>query len=152
VRQSRGTITGQMRKLGSSVDWSRERFTLDENLSRAVRRVFVTLYRDGLIYRDRYIVNWCPRCRTALSDLEVIHKETAGKLYHVKYPLADGSGAITVATTRPETMLGDTGIAVNPEDERYAALVGQRAILPVIGRELPIVADAFRSPRPPGRP
>jgi valyl-tRNA synthetase len=146
VEQSRGTITGQMRKLGSSVDWSRERFTLDENLSRAVRRVFVSLYRDGLIYRGAYIVNWCPRCRTALSDLEVIHQETGGRLYHVDYPLADGSGVVTVATTRPETMLGDTGLAVHPGDERFSGLVGRRARLPVIGRELPIVADDFVNP------
>jgi valyl-tRNA synthetase len=146
VRQSHGTITGQMRKLGESVDWSRERFTLDDNLSRAVRRVFVTLYREGLVYRDRYIVNWCPRCRTALSDLEVIHKDTAGKLWYVRY-LAVGDGEpITVATTRPETMLGDTGIAVNPADERYLRTVGRTVRLPIIGRELKVVADEFVDP------
>ena len=146
VRQSHGTITGQMRKLGESVDWSRERFTLDDNLSRAVRRVFVTLYHEGLIYRDRYIVNWCPRCRTALSDLEVIHKDTAGKLWYVQYPGVGGGEPITVATTRPETMLGDTGIAVNPADERYIRAVGRAVRLPIIGRELKVVADDFVDP------
>jgi valyl-tRNA synthetase len=145
VRQSHETITGQMRKLGESVDWSRERFTLDESLSRAVRRVFVTLYREGLIYRDKYIVNWCPRCRTALSDLEVVHKETTGKLWYVRYPGIDGP-SVTVATTRPETMLGDTAIAVNPSDERYRAQLGHKVRLPVIGRELPVVADEFVDP------
>ena len=146
ARQSRGTITGQMRMLGSSVDWSRERFTLDENLSRAVRRVFVSLYHEGLIYRGRYIINWCPRCRTALSDLEVVHRETSGKLYHIRYPSVTGEGAVTVATTRPETMLGDTGVAVHPEDGRYRQLVGQRLRLPVIGRELPVIADELVDP------
>jgi len=143
AEQSKGTIVGQMQRLGSSVDWSRERFTLDESLSRAVRRVFVSLYKEGLIYRGNYIVNWCPRCSTALSDLEVIHKETDGKLYHVQYTLVDGEGSLTIATTRPETMLGDTAIAVNPDDSRYQSLVGRRVFLPVIGRELPIVADEF---------
>ncbi|MCY4025758.1 MAG: valine--tRNA ligase, partial [Acidobacteria bacterium] len=146
VRKSHGTITSQMRKLGSSVDWSRERFTLDETLSQAVRRVFVTLYREGQIYRGRYLVSWCPRCRTALSDLEVIHKPTRGRLWHIRYPYVDGSGAVTVATTRPETMLGDTAVAVHPGDERYAGRLGQRLRLPVIGRELPIVADDFVDP------
>ena len=146
VEQSHDVITGQMRKLGSSVDWSRERFTLDENLSRAVRHVFVSLHREGLIYRDKYIVNWCPRCRTALSDLEVDHHDTSGKLYHVLYPSLDGEGGVIVATTRPETMLGDTGVAVHPDDERYRALVGSRVRLPVVGRELPIVADEFVDP------
>jgi len=146
VRRSHGTITGQMRKLGESVDWSRERFTLDENLTRAVRRVFVTLYREGLIYRDRYIVNWCPRCRTALSDLEVIHKDTTGKLWYVRYPAVGDGEAIIVATTRPETMLGDTGVAVNPADARYRHVVGRAVRLPIIGRALPIVADEFVDP------
>src|SRR5512139_2038767 len=145
VRRSHETITGQMRKLGESVDWSRERFTFDEDLSRSVRRVFVVLYREGLIYRDKYIVNWCPRCRTALSDLEVVHKETAGKLWYVRYP-GIGGPAVTVATTRPETMLGDTAIAVNPSDERFRALLGRKVRLPVIGRELPIIADDFVDP------
>ena len=142
-RQSHGIITSQMRTLGSSVDWSRERFTLDDDLSRAVRRVFVTLYRDGLIYRGKYIVNWCTRCRTALSDLEVAHPERKGKLYHIRYPSVDGNRGVTVATTRPETMLGDTAIAVHPDDDRYRDLVGRTLRLPVIGRELPVIADAF---------
>ena len=146
VKQSHGTITSQMRDLGSSVDWSRERFTLDDSLSRGVRRVFVTLHREGLIYRGRYLVNWCPRCRTALSDLEVVRQDTRGKLYQLSYPLSDGSGAVTVATTRPETMLGDTAVAVHPDDERYRALVGRTLRLPVIGRELPIIADTFVDP------
>ncbi len=146
VKQSHGTITGQMRKLGESVDWSRERFTLDEQLSRAVRRVFVSLYSEGLIYRGAYIVNWCPRCRTALSDLEVVHKDTTGKLWYVRYPGADGGVGMTVATTRPETMLGDTAIAVNPDDPRYRGRVGEKVRLPIIGRELTIVADEFVDP------
>ena len=146
VRQCHGTITSQMRKLGSSVDWSRERFTLDETLSQAVRRVFVTLYREGLVYRGRYLVSWCPRCRTALSDLEVIHRPARGRLWHIRYPYVDGEGAVTVATTRPETMLGDTAVAVHPDDARYAGRVGRRLRLPVLGRELPIVADAFVDP------
>jgi len=146
VRQSHGVITGQMRKLGESVDWSRERFTLDEELSRAVRRVFVTLFGEGLIYRDKYIVNWCPRCRTALSDLEVVHKEVNGKLWYVRYPGVDGGDGVTVATTRPETMLGDTAVAVHPDDDRYRYLLGARLRLPIVGRELPIIADAFVDP------
>ena len=146
ARESKGTIIGQMRTLGSSVDWSRERFTLDENLSRAVRHVFVALYEEGLIYRGKYIVNWCPRCRTALSDLEVVHRETAGKLYFVRYPYVDHDGAITVATTRPETMFGDTAVAVHSDDDRYLASVGKRLRLPILGRELPIIADAFVDP------
>jgi len=142
-RQSHGTITSQMRTLGSSVDWSRERFTLDDDLSRAVRRVFVTLFREGLIYRGKYIVNWCTRCRTALSDLEVVHPEQQGKLYYIRYPAVEGDRVVTVATTRPETMLGDTAVAVHPDDDRYREVVGQRLRLPVIGRELPVIADAF---------
>ncbi|MEE8131247.1 MAG: valine--tRNA ligase, partial [Vicinamibacterales bacterium] len=146
VKRSHGTITSQMRKLGSSVDWSRERFTLDESLSRAVRRVFVSLYREGLIYRGTYLVSWCPRCRTALSDLEVTHRDTKGKLYHVQYSYVDGTGTVTVATTRPETMLGDTAVAVHPDDDRYRALVGQTVELPVVGRHIPVVADKFVDP------
>ena len=146
VEQSHGTITSQMRKLGSSVDWSRERFTLDDSLSRAVRRVFVALHDEGLIYRGTYLVSWCPRCRTALSDLEVDHRDAAGKLYSLRYPLREGEGAITVATTRPETMLGDTAVAVHPDDDRYRALVGRRVVLPVVERELPVIADAFVDP------
>ena len=146
VEQSHGTITSQMRKLGSSVDWSRERFTLDDSLSRAVRRVFVALYTEGLIYRGTYLVSWCPRCRTALSDLEVVHRETKGKLYHLRYPYVDGTGSVTVATTRPETMLGDTGVAVHPDDERYQGLVGRKVHLPVAGRHIQVIADPFVDP------
>lgn len=136
-------IRQQWAKLGLSLDDSRERFTLDEGLSRAVRKVFVDLYRKGLIYRGEYIINWDPETKTALSDIEVIYKEVQGKLYHLRYPLADGSGYIEVATTRPETMLGDTGIAVHPDDERYRHFVGKKAILPLIGRKLDIVADEY---------
>ena len=147
VNKSHGTITSQMRKLGSSVDWSRERFTLDESLSRAVRRVFVSLYKDGLIYRGTYLVSWCPRCRTALSDLEVAHKDTRGHLYQIRYPYTDGDGAVVVATTRPETMLGDTAVAVHPDDERYHTVVDRTVRLPIIGRDLPFVQDAFVDPK-----
>ena len=146
VKKSHGTITSQMRKLGSSVDWTRERFTLDESLSKAVRRVFVTLYREELIYRGSYLVSWCPRCRTALSDLEVEHRPTQGKLYRIRYPYLDGDGAVVVATTRPETMLGDTAVAVHPDDERYRDVRDRRLRLPVIGRELPVIADEFVEP------
>jgi len=146
VHKSHGTITSQMRQLGSSVDWSRERFTLDESLSRAVRRVFVSLHKEGLIYRGTYLVSWCPRCRTALSDLEVVHRDTKGKLYEFQYPYVDGDGALTVATTRPETMLGDTAVAVHPEDERYRTLVGSKVRLPLVGRNLPIISDEFVDP------
>ncbi|MGB6544776.1 MAG: valine--tRNA ligase [Candidatus Acidiferrales bacterium] len=141
--ESGGTIARQMVEIGESCDWSRERFTLSPEMSRAVTEVFVRLYEDGLIYRGHYIVNWCPQCRTALSDLEVVHQERQGHLWHIRYPLADGSGAIVVATTRPETMLGDTGVAVHPDDERYAAMVGKKVRLPLIEREIPIVADRF---------
>ena len=146
VEQSHGTITSQMRKLGSSVDWTRERFTLDENLSRAVRRVFVALHEDGLIYRGTYLVSWCPRCRTALSDLEVVHQDVKGHLHHLRYPIAGGDGSVTVATTRVETMLGDTAVAVHPDDERYRDLVGRTVVLPVLKRELPVIADEFVDP------
>jgi len=140
-------ITGQLKRLGSSCDWSRERFTMDEGLSRAVRLVFVRLYREGLIYRDRYIVNWCPRCQTALSDLETIHKPLRGKLWTIRYPFADGKGkGIAVATTRPETMLGDTGVAVHPDDERYKAAIGRTVTVPLTGRAVPVVADPFVDP------
>ena len=138
-----GAIIAQLKRLGCSCDWTRERFTMEPALSRAVREVFVRLYEDGLIYRDKFIVNWCPRCRTAISDLEVIPHETQGHLYTIAYPYAEGGGAIEVATTRPETMLGDTGVAVHPEDERYRDKVGRTVILPLVGRRLPIVADAF---------
>ena len=136
-----GTIINQLKKLGCSCDWSRERFTMDEGLSRAVREVFVRLYKEGLIYKGDYIVNWCPRCLTALADDEVDHEETRGKLYHLRYPFADGSGHVVVATTRPETMLGDTGVAVHPDDERYAHLKGVGIDLPLTGRTIPVVFD-----------
>lgn len=136
-------IRRQWAKLGLSLDYSRERFTLDEGLSTAVRKVFVSLYEKGLIYRGAYIINWDPAARTALSDIEVIYKEIPGFLWHINYPLADGSGSIQIATTRPETMLGDTAIAVHPDDERYKNIVGKTAILPIVGREIPIVADSY---------
>jgi valyl-tRNA synthetase len=135
-------ILNQLRRLGASCDWSRERFTLDEGLSRAVNEVFIRLYKEGLIYKDRRLINWCPRCETALSDLEVDHKDRSGTLWYLKYPLTDGSGYIEVATTRPETMLGDTAVAVNPEDNRYRYFVGKKVRLPLIGREIPIIADS----------
>ncbi|ACL70208.1 valine--tRNA ligase [Halothermothrix orenii] len=138
-----GRITSQLRKLGSSCDWSRERFTMDEGCSRAVREVFVELYKRGLIYQGDYIVNWCPDCHTTLSDIEVEHEEKEGKLYHIKYPLKDGDGYITVATTRPETMLGDTAVAVHPGDDRYKDLVGSHVVLPLMDREIPIIADEY---------
>ena len=134
-------IGEQHRRLGVSCDWDRERFTLDDGLSKAVREVFVRLHEEGLIYRDDRIINWCPRCGSAISDLEVEHEDRAGKLYHVSYPLADGSDAITVATTRPETVLGDTGVAVHPDDPRYRDLVGRDLVLPAVGRRIPVVAD-----------
>ncbi|NMA60553.1 MAG: valine--tRNA ligase [Firmicutes bacterium] len=136
-------ILNQLKKLGASLDWERERFTMDEGCSRAVREVFVRLYEKGLIYQGNYSVNWCPQCSTTLSDIEVEHEESAGKLYHVQYPLADGSGFIQVATTRPETMLGDTAIAVNPQDERYQDLIGKVVRVPLTDREVPIIADDF---------
>lgn len=138
-----GTIRQQWAKLGLALDYSRERFTLDKGLSDAVKEVFVKLYEKGLIYRGERIINWDPQAKTALSDIEVIYKDIEGAFYHMEYPLADGSGKLEIATTRPETMLGDTGIAVNPKDERYAHLVGKTAILPIVGRELPIVADDY---------
>jgi valyl-tRNA synthetase len=137
------TITNQLKKLGSSCDWDRERFTMDEGLSRAVRRVFVQLYNEGLVYKGKYIINWCPRCQTALSDEEAEHHEMAGKLYHFKYPYEDGSGYMIVATTRPETMLGDTAVAVNPKDERYAGKIGKMLILPLVNRKIPVISDDF---------
>ncbi|MCA1031937.1 valine--tRNA ligase [Bacillus timonensis] len=136
-------IRTQWSKLGLGLDYSRERFTLDEGLSKAVNEVFVSLYNKGLIYRGEYIINWDPATKTALSDIEVIYKDVQGAFYHMKYPLADGSGSIEVATTRPETMLGDTAIAVHPEDERYKHLIGKTAILPIVGREIPIVGDDY---------
>jgi valyl-tRNA synthetase len=138
-----GHIIKQLKKLGSSCDWSRERFTMDEGLSQAVREVFVRLYREGLIYRGDYIINWCPRCRTALSDLEVEHEEDRGNLYYIRYPLDGTQETLTVATTRPETMLGDTALAVNPEDERYRNFVGQTVILPLMNRKIPVIGDGY---------
>jgi valyl-tRNA synthetase len=138
-----GQILKQIRREGASVDWSRERFTMDESLSRAVREAFVRLYDGGLIYRGNRIVNWCPNDQTVLSDLEVLREPQQGKLYYLRYPFKDGSGVVTVATTRPETMLGDTAVAVNPNDERYQSFVGQTLILPIVGREIPVVADDF---------
>jgi valyl-tRNA synthetase len=137
------TIRGQFAKMGLSLDYSRERFTLDEGLSNSVREVFVKLYEKGLIYRGKYIINWDPAARTALSDIEVEYKEVQGHLYHLQYPLKDGSGFITVATTRPETMLGDTAVAVHPKDERYKHLIGSLIVLPIVGREIPIIADEY---------
>jgi valyl-tRNA synthetase len=139
--ESGGHIVNQLKALGVSCDWSRERFTMDAGLSRAVREVFVRLYEEGLIYRGRYLINWCPRCETALSDLEVEPQESEGFLYHLSYPRSDGQGAVTIATTRPETMLGDTAVAVHPEDERYRDWLGKTLTLPVLGREIPIIAD-----------
>lgn len=136
-------IREQWSKLGLALDYSKERFTLDEGLSEAVKEVFVKLYEKDLIYRGERIINWDPAAKTALSDIEVIHKEVEGAFYHMEYPLADGSGKLRVATTRPETMLGDSGVAVHPEDERYAHLVGKTVILPIVGREIPIVADDY---------
>jgi valyl-tRNA synthetase len=145
-KQYGGAITGQMRRLGASVDWSREYFTMDDGLSAAVKEAFVRLWEQGLIYRGAYIVNWDPAIQTAVSDLEVVHEERVGKLYYIRYMLADGSGSIVIATTRPETMLGDTAVAVNPSDERYKAMVGKTLELPLIGREIPIVADEWANP------
>lgn len=136
-------IREQWSKLGLGLDYSRERFTLDEGLSKAVREVFVNLYKKGLIYRGEYIINWDPTTKTAISDIEVIHKEVKGAFYHMRYPLADGSGHIEIATTRPETMLGDTAVAVHPEDDRYKHLIGKTLILPIVGREIPIVGDEY---------
>jgi len=136
-------IRQQWAKLGLGLDFSRERFTLDEGLSDAVREVFVTLYKKGLIYRGEYIINWDPSTKTALSDIEVIYKDVQGAFYHMRYPLADGSGHIEIATTRPETMLGDTAVAVHPEDDRYKHLIGKTVILPIVGREIPIVGDDY---------
>src|SRR6185437_9853640 len=161
-KQYGSAITDQMRRLGASVDWSREYFTMDEDLSQAVREVFVRLYEDGLIYRAKYIVNWCPRCETAISDLEVKHEEVPGKLWEIRYPVvgaedsvlrADGQPRaavptqfITVATTRPETMLGDTAIAVNEKDDRYKHLHGKKVLLPLMNREIPIITDELAQP------
>ncbi|MGC8754946.1 MAG: valine--tRNA ligase [bacterium] len=140
-KQSGDTIVNQLMKLGVACDWSRQRFTMDEGLSRAVKEVFVRLYNEGLIYRGEYIINWCPRCFTALSDLEIEHKDEAGKLYYIFYPFQEGNGGITVATTRPETMLGDTAVAINPEDARYKGLVGRLVVVPIVNRPVPVISD-----------
>ena len=144
--QNGDTIRRQMERLGASVDWSRARFTMDPEYSRAVIEAFVRLHEEGLIYRGEYIVNWCPRCGTAVSDLEVAHEERKSHLWYIRYPLEDGSGHIVVATTRPESMLGDTAVAVNPSDDRYRSLVGRNAILPLLNRVIPIIADDFVDP------
>ncbi len=140
--ESGNTIVRQMEKLGESCDWSRMRFTLEPALSRAVTEVFVRLYEENLIYRDHYIVNWCPHCRTAISDLETVHEERQGNLWHIRYPVIGSANEfVTVATTRPETMLGDTGVAVHPQDERYTHLLGKKLLLPLMDREIPIFGD-----------
>ena len=144
--ESGSTITRQLRRLGASADWTRERFTMDESLSRAVRKVFVRLFREGLIYKDKRLVNWDPKLQTAVSDLEVQFREVPGKLYHFRYPLADGTGYVAIATTRPETILADGAVAVHPEDARYAALVGRKVKLPIVDRLIPIIADAHVDP------
>jgi valyl-tRNA synthetase len=144
--ESGGTIINQLKRLGCSCDWSRERFTMDEGLSRAVREVFVRLFEEGLIYKGDYIINWCPRCQTALADLEVEHEPTDGHLYFIRYPLADREGFITVATTRPETLLGDTAVAVNPDDPRYTAFHGATLRLPILGRKIPLITDPHVTP------
>ena len=146
---SGGTISQQMRRLGNSIDWERERFTMDDGLSNAVKEVFVRLHEEGLIYRGKRLVNWDPKLHTAISDLEVENKESKGSLWHFRYPLAngaktaDGKDYLVVATTRPETMLGDTAVAVHPEDERYQSLIGKTVVLPLANREIPIIADEY---------
>ncbi|MAK67483.1 MULTISPECIES: valine--tRNA ligase [unclassified Methylophaga] len=144
--ESGGNITRQLRRLGSSLDWSRDRFTMDDNLSEAVKHVFIKLHEEGLIYRGKRLVNWDPVLHTAVSDLEVLSEEEAGHLWHFRYPLTDGSGHLVVATTRPETMLGDTAVAVHPEDERYKQLIGKTITLPLVGREIPIIGDDYVDP------
>lgn len=142
-KQYGNTITQQIRKLGASCDWERERFTMDEGCSKAVREAFVSLYEQGLIYQGNYIVNWCPHCQTTISDIEVEHEENQGKLYYLNYPLEDGSGKVTIATTRPETMFGDTAVAVHPEDERYNSFIGKNVILPIVNKAIPVIADEY---------
>ena len=144
--QSGGTITRQLRRLGASADWSRERFTMDEGLSEAVQQVFIQLYDQGLIYRGQRLVNWDPKLHTAISDLEVVSEEEQGFMWHLRYPLSDGSGHLVVATTRPETLLGDAAVAVHPDDERYQKLIGKTVSLPLCDREIPIIADDYVDP------
>ena len=141
--ESGGQIIGQLKRLGASCDWERERFTMDEGLSRSVREVFVRLYEEGLIYRDNRLINWCPRCHTALSDIEVEHEEQSGFLWHLRYPVIGSDKYLVVATTRPETMLGDTAVAVNPLDDRYRDMIGKKVLLPLVNREIPIIADEY---------
>ena len=145
-QESGSTIVNQLRRLGVSVDWTRERFTLDDQLSQAVKTAFIQLYEEGLIYRGNYLVNWCPASQSAVSDLEVENQEVDGHLWYFRYPLSNGSGEVVVATTRPETMLGDTAVAVNPNDDRYAAMIGKTLTLPIMNREIPIVADELVDP------
>ncbi len=142
-RRYGGLIINQLKRLGCSCDWSRERFTMDEGLSRAVREVFVRLYEEGLVYRGDYIINWCPRCRTALADLEVEHEDMESHLYYIRYPFENGGGHLVVATTRPETLLGDTAVAVNPQDARYASLSGANVLLPVLNKPIPVIFDSY---------
>jgi len=138
-----GRITQQLRRLGASCDWERERFTMDEGCSKAVREAFVHLYNKGLIYRGNYIINWCPKCHTTISDIEVDHVDSVGDLYHLCYPVKDSNDALVVATTRPETMFGDTAVAVHPDDHRYQHLIGKTVLLPLTDREIPIIADDY---------
>src|SRR6202035_4785586 len=138
-----GVIRKQMVRLGASCDWTREKFTLEPALYRSVLEAFLRLYREGLIYRGRYMVNWCPRCQTAISDLEVVHNERTGQLWYIRYPLVGADGHLIVATTRPETMLGDTALAVHPDDDRYKHLIGKKVMLPLMNREIPIIADTY---------
>src|SRR5690349_11635312 len=145
--QHGGRIVEQMKRAGDSCDWSRERFTMDAGLSRAVREAFVRLWEKGLIYRGEYMVNWCPGCQTAISDVETVHEAVEGHLWHIRYPVLSSEGGLIVATTRPETMLGDTALVVNPDDERYRHLVGKRAVLPLMNREIPIIADSIADPQ-----
>ncbi len=145
-KQYGGRIVEQLKKLGSSCDWSRERFTMDEGCSKAVKDVFIKYYEKGLIYRGERMINWCPHCKTALSDAEVIFEEQAGHFWHLRYPFKDGSGYVELATTRPETLLGDTAVAVNPSDDRYKDIVGKTLVLPLVGREIPVVADDYVDP------
>jgi valyl-tRNA synthetase len=145
-RHSGGTISRQLRRMGASVDWATERFTMDDGLSQAVRETFVRLYDEGLIYRGKRLVNWDPVLHTAVSDLEVISEEEDGFLWHIRYPVSDGEGHVVVATTRPETMLGDTAVAVHPDDERYRYLIGKHVELPLANRRIPVIADDYVDP------
>ena len=146
-KQYGDTIIHQLKKLGASCDWQRTRFTMDEPYSEAVKQVFVRLHKKGLIYRGEYIINWCPRCHTALSDEEAEHREIQGNLYHIRYPFKDNPDQfVTVATTRPETMLGDTAVAVNPKDKRYKKLIGKTLLLPLMNREIRVISDEFVDP------